>query len=320
MVTCPRCTAEIKSAGACPSCAFDVPKEWFTSTRMSMAVTGARTVGKTVLIATMIHVLREFLETRHHTFLTPLADTGERFERYSRKLFEARQMLEPTPPAQQEPVQPLMWSFSLGGVSRCLSLVDAAGEDFERLDPSDASFAYLGDVDLVLSLIDPLKVHEIAALLGGSVSIPSHSGDDVEVLRSVLTARRDHAREGRQQHLGIVLSKFDELQRLRCVDAPPWQSIMSRPGAAMQRDPSLASSFDDFADYRLLQAELTSLLTLLHGGRLVSAAEQSGIGHRLFATSALGHRPTDRVNPAGISPYRVLDPVKALWSIHGVTG
>ncbi|MBK7624418.1 MAG: hypothetical protein IPJ14_17605 [Kineosporiaceae bacterium] len=284
---------------------------------MSMAMTGAQTAGKTVLIGVMMRTFEHFLNHRHHTVLKPLHDTRERMDLTYPKIFLTGELPGGTPPVQPKP---LLWSFQLRGRPICLALTDAAGEQFERLTPDDPTFAYLGAVDLLVSIVDPLKVPSIVAVLAGAgVSIPSHAGNDVDVLQKVLAARLAHARPDRAQYLGIALSKFDELQALRNHPDVNWRTIMNRPGAAMQRDPSFTSLFDDPRDSSLLQHELTGLLEHLHGGLLMALAADSGMAPRLFATAALGHRPTDRVHPAGVSPYRVLDLIKALWTIHGIT-
>lgn len=285
---------------------------------MSMAMTGAQTAGKTVLIGVMMRAFEHFLNTQHLTVLTPLGNTKARMEETYPKIFLSGELPGGTPPAQPEP---LLWSFSLGGRPYCLALTDAAGEQFEKLTPDDKSFAYLGTVDLIVSIIDPLKVDSIRALLAGAgVSIPTHSGNDLEVMRKVIAARAAHAKPGHAQYLGVTLSKFDELQGLRSHPDNMWRGIMNRPGSAMQRDLSFTSKYDNLQDMMLLQHELRGLLGQLHGDLLVALAEGSGMAPRLFATSALGHRPAGRVHPAGVSPYRVLDLIKALWSIHGIRG
>lgn len=317
-MTCPSCAGEISDSGRCQHCSFDVPVEWLTSTRMSMAMTGAQTAGKTVLIGVMMRTFEQFLNTQHLTVLNTLGDTRKRMDETYPEIFLSGELPRGTPPAQP---QPLLWSFVLGARPYCLALTDAAGEQFEQLTPDDQSFAYLGTVDLIVSIIDPLKVDSIRALLAGAgVAIPDHAGNDLEVMRKVIAARAAHTKPNHRQFLGVTLSKFDELQALRDHPDSTWRGIMNRPGAAMQRDPSFTSKYDDVGDMRLLNHELRGLLDLLHGELLVAQAGASGMSTRLFATSALGHRPTNRVSPAGVSPYRVLDLIKALWSIHGIQG
>ncbi len=277
-------------------------------------MTGARYTGKSVLIAVMMQQFRYFLEQRHDTFLEPLGGTAETYQvRYLKPLYEKRETLKPTPKATTQPIVPLLWSFRYGDNRFCLALYDAAGEDFERLAPSEPTFAYLAHVDLIVSLIDPLKVDGISAVLDGEVSFPSGVGDDLTVMRQILAARAAHAAtSNRRPALAIVISKFDVVQALRDLPAAPWQSIMNRPGSAMQRDPSFVSLVEDASESDLLHAELESLLNAMRARLLLAAAKESGLPSRLFAVSALGVPPrSDSVHPGGITPFRVIEVLKA---------
>lgn len=314
MNACPSCYSHIGGAGRCASCGFDVPVEWLTSTTFAMAVTGARTAGKSVLIGVMMDQFGYFLGVQHQSFLNPLGDTRERFEqKYREPLYVQRNLLKPTPPSRDEAIAPLLWSFEYGGQPVCLAITDAAGEDFEALSPSDSKFRYLGFVDLIVALIDPLKVPGVSAVLEGVVTVPKGSGHDLEVMRAVLAARGAHRQEGGpEQALGIVLSKFDVLQRMRELPAAPWQAIFNRPGSTLQRDPSMVTAFDNREDSELLKLELEGLLNVLGAGLLRTAAEQAQIPYRLFATSALGAEPNaSTVGRGGIVPFRVLDVLQA---------
>ena len=314
MTRCPRCYQDIRASGSCPSCGFDVPVEWLMSTPLAIAITGARTAGKSVLIGVMMDQFEYFLGQQHQSFLTPLGTTKERFEqKYRNPLFEQRNLLPPTPPVRDERLEPLLWGFTYGGHSVCLSIIDAAGEDFEALAPSDAQFRYLGFTDLIIAMIDPLKVPGVAAVLEGVVTVPRGSGRDLEVMRAVLAARQAHRQpDGPDQVLGIVLSKFDVLQRMRDLSASPWQSIFNRPGSTLQRDPSMVSAFDNRDDADLLKHELHGLLNQLGASMLLAAAAEAQIPYRLFATSALGSEPNaSTVGRGGIVPFRVLDVLQA---------
>lgn len=314
MNVCPRCYTSVSSSGKCPSCGFDVPVEWLTSTQFAMAITGARTAGKSVLIGVMMDQFEYFMEHRHRSFLTALGHTKDRFDQlYREPLYEQRNLLKPTPPAEKQPIEPLLWSFEYGGQRICLSIIDAAGEDFEALAPTDSRFRYLGFVDLIAALVDPLKVPGVSAVLEGVVTVPRGSGHDIEVLRAVLAARTAHREQGGpDQVLGIVLSKFDVLQRMRELQASPWQAVFNRPGSTLQRDPSMVAAFDNWQDAELLRLELEGLLELLGAGLLRTAAEEAQIPYRLFATSALGAEPdASTIGRGGIVPFRVLDVLQA---------
>lgn len=318
-VVCPACCGEVRGPGPCPSCSFDIPQQWGEQIQLSIAMTGARTAGKSVLIAVMMEQFRYFLEQRHSTFLEPLADTQTIFEEwYLRPLYRQRNMLRPTPAAAQQAIVPLMWSFRYGAHRYCLALYDAAGEDFEALTPSDPRFRYLGQVDMLVSMVDPLKVEGISAVLDGRVTLPTGAGDDLTVMRQVLKARSAHAVADKRQVLAIVLSKFDVVQDLRTLSAAPWQSIMNRPGAAMQRDPSFSGLAWDAAEHARLEAELYGLLHAMRAHLLLAAAKEARLPYWIFAVSALGMPPSsDAVHRGGITPFRVIEILKAGLSLKG---
>lgn len=322
MILCPRCYHQIGQPGQCSNCSVSVPAEWFQNVQLAIAVTGARTAGKSVLIGVMMDQFEYFL-ANNGSFLTPLASTKERFhEKYRAPLLHQRNLLGATPPADQESIEPLLWDFTYNGVRFCLSVIDAAGEDFERLAPTDDRFRYLGFVDAIVTLVDPLKVPGVAAVLEGVVTLPENSGNDINVLRQVLLARNEQrSGGGPEQLLAVVLSKFDVLQRLRDVRISKWQSVFNRPGSAMQRDPSMETGIDLHREQRLLHEELVGLLDRMNAGLVLAAAREANLPYRLFAVSALGAEPdAQAVDPVGIVPFRVLDPLRALLMKKGTSG
>ena len=90
---------------------------------------------------------------------------------------------------------------------------------------------------------------------------------------------------------------------------------MSHAGAAFNRDPSLVDVRYDEVDGALLDAEVRSLLQLLHAGPMLRTMRNPVTGHqyehRFFAVSALGESPVgERLHRNGISPFRCMDPVR----------
>ncbi len=63
--------------------------------------------------------------------------------------------------------------------------------------------------------------------------------------------------------MAVVLSKVDALRELRRVKNWRWDAVMANAGAALNRDSSLAPSFDE-NDADLLQAEVHSMLAGRH--------------------------------------------------------
>jgi len=110
---------------------------------------------------------------------------------------------------------------------------------------------------------------------------------------------------------------------LRDVDDVELKRIMSNPGAAFMRDPSLESGSYDNADGELLSLEIESLLTKLGAQDFVlllgGAQGARQLPHRFFAVSVLGQSPDgDKLSRLGISPYRIVDPLKWLFDTKGI--
>lgn len=339
-VSCPICFAPVSTAGPCSECGFEVATEWLTANdRVSIAMTGARSSGKSVLIAVMITQLETFLSQHHGTYLRPVGDSGHmspdiarevpswfdslggRFaQNYLVPLYHQRGLLPGTARLEESRAEPMIWSFRIGDRTCCLSLTDAAGEDFQQLDPMDQRFNYLGRVDVVVTLIDPVKVPQIRAALAGIINFPDGAGDDLNVLRRVLEARNAHLSDrSAQQELAVVISKFDVLHQLKDIQAKPFDDLMRRPGSAMRRDPSMNRGTYDNEDGLLLDAELRGLLGYMQGLPLLNAVNNSGMSARLFATAALGVVPgTDSLGRGGMNPFRVLDVINGVLTRRGV--
>jgi hypothetical protein len=169
----------------------------------------------------------------------------------------------------------------------------------------------------VIALIDPLTVRQVRDMLADLVAGDTRiGGDGIAVLQHVLGLMTSHAPGARTRiPLAVVLSKFDTLQRLRDVQDNRWSPIMNRPGAPIQRDPSLASAAYDQVDGDLLHAEVEGLLELLNAATLTAMLSETADRFQYFAASALGASPEgEMINAGGIASYRVIDPFK--WALQ----
>ena len=162
------------------------------------------------------------------------------------------------------------------------------------------------------ALIDPFQVRSIREMLSDVLPEPEDLGAEAQFVLDNLTRllRRTTPNDRVDVPVAVLLSKFDAMQELRHIDDTFWRSIFDLPGSAFQRDPSLDPGFDT-DDSDLLQAEVRSLLHLLHADDLLIQLESGYRNSRLFVTSALGNAPrAGALHANGIAPFRVLDTVK----------
>lgn len=322
--TCRKCHNNTNEA-VCPTCHAPLPANWYHCQTTCIAMAGARASGKSIYIA----VLKRQAEKLCELLGLPLdfmnAATERIYERvYQAPLYEQRGLLAPT--ARHETAAatqrvPLM--FSMGTIrdrQHVLVLRDVAGENLEDTSADPRVFSFFSRADGVVFLFDPMRIEEIRRQLAGV--IPEQAavgGDPMSVLGNLVRLMRT-SDQPITTPLAVVLAKFDTLHELRGVAGSPWQAAMANAGAAYSRDPSLnrPPQYDE-ADGRLLDAEVTSLLTRLNARQLLNKVRQEFAQSRMFAVSALGAAPVGQaLHPRGIAPFRCLDPLKWILSGQGV--
>jgi hypothetical protein len=267
-----------------------------------------------VYIAVLVKQLEKYVERFDRELVPADATTQSRYASiYEQPLFAERGILGATPPAEigAHP-PPLIFNLGFwGGQQRYLVIRDVAGEDLENVATGGRAWDFFGLADAVLFMFDPLRVDEISDQLRDLVPDAARlGGDPREVLRTVMRLMG-----GGMPRLAVILSKFDALQALSHVRQSSWGRIMSHAGAAFNRDPSLVDVRYDEVDGALLDAEVRSLLQLLHAGPMLRTMRNPVTGHqyehRFFAVSALGESPVgERLHRNGISPFRCMDPVR----------
>ena len=285
---------------------------------------GARATGKSIYIGVMLQQF-ELLATMMGTTMTAANDAtaNNLRDNYLNPLYVQRGALRPTPSAGTENVHtkdPLIFSIgNVDNIHRYLVIRDVAGEDLESGRFDIDHLAFFRFADAVLFMFDPLRIEVIHDLLRNKLPRQLESGGDPV---AVLTTIRQIIGTS-SPRLGVVLSKFDAMEALAEVDDPAWQRVMSNPGAAIRRDPSLSTTGYNRRDGELLHHEVRSLMFKLKAERLVLLLENPNDGNRLpirfFAVSALGESTDGHsLNGRGIASFRCLDPIKWVLGDMGV--
>lgn len=299
--SCPKC--ELESAQrVCPACHTHLPGSYLDSTSRIVALVGAKGAGKSTYIAVLIHELQNRVGAELDASLVECDDrTRRRYrEEFHAPLFGSHRLLPVTQSAATRLNDPLIYTLTLGrsGLLRrgnpalTLVLFDNAGEDFTSDESVDRHLRYLGAADAVLFLVDALD-------------LPGDASQDVigRVTEMLRTQRGIPAGRPLPVPVGVALTKIDAVgHRL--------------PGASALRRPRPASGSFDQADREAVHEEVRALLEIWQSRGLDLFLGHNFRTSSLFGLSALGNTPQgEEVDPRGIQPYRVEDPL--LWLLHG---
>lgn len=322
------------SQEVCPTCHYPIPKNWRSSRVMCIAYAGARTTGKSLMLAVTKLQLDLVAERHWKSTVNPVGDTAGRFElAYLAPLLKERRMMRASvsmgagdTSGTNNPIRdPFIWQINVptgsGFLSQIISFRDVAGEDLEKRNPALETTGFFSRADAVIVLIDPLSVGEIRDKLHDFISHDTQiGGDGLHVLQHVLGLMNGGAIGQRTKiPVAVALSKFDMIQKLRDLQGSDWSRLMNRPGSPLWRDNSLATGNYQREDGDLMHEEVKGLLEKMDETSIAALLEQNVEQYRLFAVSALGELTEhDRVHPRGITPFRVLDPLK--WALHVTQG
>lgn len=312
-VRCRRCSGNTREC--CPLCHFPLPEDWRSFGTTCIALAGSRSSGKSVYIGVLLQFLAVYLNAQPNSSLTFEGDSEKRFQAtYKQALDDARRLQGTARAAQADAPQriPLIMRGQIDGYPHALVFRDVAGEDLEQGDAPDGALDFYRNASAVFFLYDPTALQSIRAQLGLRLALSQPGGPPGPVLEYVSQLM------GRQGNMAIIMSKFDVLHELVNMPDSPLHNALVNPGAAMRRDPGPKATFDA-ADATLLGFEVRSLLLRMDPSNVITTFERDPRNHAIrpayFAVSALGAQPDgDHLNPAGIAPYRILDPLR--WAFY----
>ena len=309
---------------ACVRCAFPIPGGYRSADKVDcIAMAGARATGKSMMIAVAKEQLALLISAHHRSTLKGLGSTDERFhEAYAKPLANQRALRSTEGLETELSVSrlPLIFSFTERNSSgdarvRILVLRDVAGEDLET--GQSARLEFFSRADFVFALIDPLTNEMISDMVKGLIPDALELGaDGVKILGQVVDLMNGHRLGVKSPiRLAVIVSKFDVLQILRVHAGSAWAQAMNRPGAPVQRDPSMRAARYDPDQAELLDQEIRGLLELMGAGSLQHMLEESVDTYQFFGVSALGQAPDGEIlHAGGIAPFRAVEPLK--WALR----
>ncbi len=301
----------------CPHCHNELAGDYCDVPSRLVALVGAKNAGKSTYIAVFLRQLLNQVGKELQASLMACDDrTSRRYrEDFERPLYERGELLPVTQSAASELHEPLVYRLTLtrrwGRLRRrralTLVLFDTAGEDLTSNDSVDQHLRYLGVADAVVFLVDPLGLPGARPdLHGPGAEPPAPTDDPLDVIRRVTSLlRAAHGRPAPKRlplPVAVALTKVDVLGDRVAAHS---QLHLPRPRTGRL----------DLADRGLVDEQVRALLERWGAGSLDRELANSYQAHALFAVSALGHPPkAGGVDPGGISPHRVEDPL--LWLLH----
>lgn len=316
---CPSC-GQVSLRRVCPACHNELPGDYCDVPSRLVALVGAKNAGKSTYIGVFIHQLLNEVGRELGASLNACDDrTSRRYrEQFEKPLFTRHELLPTTQPAASELHEPLVYRLTLtrrwGPLRRrralTLVLFDTAGEDLTDSEVVDRHLRYLAVADAILFLVDPLELPGAEPDLAPAarrVQPAQGVEDPLDVIRRVTTLLRDYLGRPAPRRLpaavAVALTKVDALHPDLSGGQSPLHRSRPRTGRL------------DRADRGLVEEQVRALLERWGAGALDRNLAHNYRAHGLFGLSALGRLPSGgTVDPAGISPLRVEDPL--LWLLH----
>lgn len=299
-----------------PDCGRDLLREYVDSGGRNIAVIGSSDSGKSTWVGVLVHEFQRGQVNERFTGMSLDLLGEESRVRYKRDfdtpLFELGRPLRQTSSARVSTPEPLMFSLrfqraGLLGATRVAPVVtvfyDTAGEDVAHAQVMDLLISYLDAAEGIILLLDPMQMPKIRDLVGSNGAKTGYT-DQLHVLNRLgeLLSERRSGPAGRRLRtpLAIALTKLDLLRDTLGPESPLCQ-------------PSRHVGVYDEADGQDVHEEVRAWLNQWYDPAFDRSVANTFEVYRYFGLSALGAPPIDgnRLDPEGVHPYRLEDPM--LW-------
>jgi hypothetical protein len=319
---CPRCGAE-SGIRVCPRCHTPLSANFGASASPLIAMVGAKGTGKTVFLTVLAHELLGDLRRRFDadvrlTGSGQRAALGERLE--VGRVFTDQQLMAQTaqatdgrrPPAvfewrQEHRVANLLRRFR----TTYLSFYDTAGEDLTNQEATH-DLTYLGAADALILLLDPFMIPaardrvrippEAIAATEPTIDVVNRITEKLRVSHTVRSSRTIKI------PVAVAFAKIDAFFDLLGGDHP------------LLRQAPATAAYDELAG-QATHEQVRALLYEWGADDIDTHLRFNYANFRYFAVSSLGAPPdyaTGAINPRGVHPFRVTEPLLWLLSHFGV--
>ncbi|GAA1635888.1 hypothetical protein [Actinoplanes couchii] len=303
----------------CPHCHSRLPATFGEGDSPLIAMAGAPHTGKSVYLRILADQLRHGMGRRFDADVRLTGD--EQFNNESGRadfldvagdLFPNGQLYAKTQAAVSGRRDPVVFAWRqrrrIGGHSTTfLSFFDTAGEDLAAMETVD-NLRYLGAADALILLLDPFLIPRARQEINLPESAYKTRASTVDVLNRVTDNLRESRHLGGRKNIpipvAVVFAKIDAFFDLWGQDHP------------LVRKPQPGPFYDETAGratHEYVRAQLAEWGADDIDNHLIHNYKQ----FRYFAVSALGIEPdydNDLVNPRGVHPFRVDEPL--LWLLN----
>ncbi len=303
----------------CPHCHNELPSQFGSTDVHTIALIGAKEVGKSHYIAILINELTNRVGMNFDASLNALDEqTIRRYNQdFRRHIYVNREVIPATLSARARinVRYPLAYRFSIrrrwvmpfDGL-RVSSLVffDTAGEDLTHMDLMSTETKYLANSDGIIFLLDPLQIPAVRDRVGSATPLPSENTDPQEIIGRAATLIRQmrgmNTTAPIKTPVALAFSKLDAIRTL------------FDPGSPVH-EASRHEGFFDVTDAQRVNDNMRAYLSQWVGPGLDLFLRHNFENHSYFGLSALGSAPDSQGHlPSGVAPFRVEDPL--LWILY----
>ncbi|MGI9004312.1 MAG: zinc ribbon domain-containing protein [Pseudonocardia sp.] len=322
---CPTCGG-VTGVRACPFCHTPLSSTFAESRSPLVGMVGGKGAGKTIYMAVLHHELRTAVRRRFQADIRMTGDQQggagsprEWLERNEEQLFSDGKLFNTTAGAVDGMRAPVVIEWrqprSRLGMqtfdTTVLSFYDAAGEDLTNQDRVHTQ-AYLGVAEGLIVLLDPWQMPGALERIDVPPEKIRDAAPPLEVLGMITellrTTHQVRAKKQVKVPLAVVFAKMDAFFPVLGGNHP----LMTKPDPRPGYDETVGQGTHELVKAMLHEygADDIDAHLALHYSE-----------YRYFAVSALGAAPdyaADVVDPGGVQPFRVEEPLLWLLNRFGV--
>lgn len=325
---CPYCGG-LTRRRACPACHTALPADYISSRATLIGLVGSKWSGKTVLMTALVRHLREVVGRQQDADIRIAMDNPDGFDGLSAYykmredlLYGDRMLPAGTMQyAQKGYATPIVlrWRQQVSGSPQTtmLSICDSSGEDTDSVE-NLAGLRYLSECGALIIVIDPLSVQGARDMIHmTNAAVGPMDDEGIYALANITDALRMH--HGiRRSAPGVPSRKLPIPVAIVFTKMDSFWGLLGEGSPIKSNSPALAgyNEMDGLAVHENMRA-----LLLEWGADMIDTKLRVNYSdYRYFAVSALGAAPdynTSMVDPGGVRPHRVQDPVLWLLSKMG---